>query len=108
MMICEFTDIKLLGKLCKVEDRILSVGSFNFNHLSEYTSVETNMQVAHPQFCQQVKKQLEAIFNEYANPVPEELYMKKLKPFNRFKLWVSYTVTTVLMKLAFAFTSKSS
>ena len=108
MRIYEFPERILHGKLWLVDDRILSVGSFNFNHLSEYTSVETNMQVAHPQFCQQVKKQLEIIFNDYATPVPEELYVKKLNPFNRFRLWISYTVTTVLMKLAFAFTSKSS
>ena len=108
MRIYEFPERILHGKLWIVDDRILSVGSFNFNHLSEYTSVETNIQVSHPQFCQQVKKQLEMIFNEYAKPVPEELYVKKLKTFNRFRLWISYTVTTILMKLAFAFTSKSS
>ncbi|HKH59786.1 MAG TPA: phospholipase D-like domain-containing protein [Flavitalea sp.] len=108
MKIYEFPERILHGKLWMVDDRILSVGSFNFNHLSEYTSIETNMQIAHAQFCEEVKKQLEMIFNDYAEPVPEELYVKKLNRFNRFRLWTSYTVTTVLMKLAFAFTSKSS
>lgn len=108
MQIFEFPERILHAKLWMVDDRVLSVGSFNFNHLSEYTSVETNMQVAHAQFCETVKKQLQMIFDEYAEAVPEELYVKKLSPFNRFRLWTSYTVTTVMMKLAFAFTSKSS
>ena len=108
MKIFEFPDRILHGKLWMVDDQILSVGSYNFNHLSEYTSVETNMQVAHAQFCETVKDKLETIFEAYAEPVPEEFYIKKLKSFNRFRLWLSYTVTTVLMKLAFAFTSKSS
>jgi phosphatidylserine/phosphatidylglycerophosphate/cardiolipin synthase-like enzyme len=108
MQIFEFPDRILHGKLWMVDEKILSVGSFNFNHLSEYTSVETNIQVANEEFCETVKQKLTEIFNEYAEAVPEEMYLKKLNPFNRFRLWISYTTTTVLMKLAFAFTSKSS
>ena len=108
MKIFEFPERILHGKLWMVDDKILSVGSFNFNHLSEYTSVETNMQVAHAPFCEKVKNHLDTIFDTYAEAVPEDLYIKKLNAFNRFRLWTSYTITTVLMKLAFAFTSKSS
>ena len=108
MHIFEFPDRILHGKLWMVDNKIVSVGSYNFNHLSEYTSVETNIQVEHPGFCSLVRDELEQIFQQYAEPVPEEIFVRKLKPLHRFRLWASYTVTTVLMKLAFAFTSKSS
>lgn len=108
MEIFEFPDRILHGKLWMVDDKILSVGSFNFNHLSEYTSVETNMQIANEEFCAQVKEELDEIFNKYAEAVPEATFLKKLSSLHRFQLWISYTITTVLMKLAFAFTSKSS
>jgi cardiolipin synthase len=108
MKIFEFPDRVLHGKLWMVDERVLSLGSFNFNHLSEYTSVETNIEIAHEEFCKKVREELEAIFKEYAEPVPQESYQKKLRVYQRFRLWASYTITTLLMKLAFAFTSKSS
>ncbi len=108
MKIFEFPERILHGKFWMVDDKVLSLGSFNFNHLSEYTSVETNIQVANEAFCKTVKKELSVIFDKYAEAVPEESYLKRLHPLNRFRLWLSYTTTTVLMKLAFAFTSKSS
>lgn len=108
MKIFEFPERILHGKLWMVDDKIISIGSYNFNHLSEYTSIETNIQVANNEFCKTVRKELETIFQKYAEPVPEEAYLKKLKPWQRFRLWASYTATTILMKLAFAFTSKSS
>ena len=58
MKIFEFPERILHGKLWMVDDQIISVGSFNFNHLSEYTSIETNIQVAHDGFCKTVKKEL--------------------------------------------------
>ena len=108
MQIFEFPERILHGKLWMVDDKVISIGSFNFNHLSEYTSIETNVQVLHPEFCKVVRLELEDIFKKYAEPVPGDAYLKKLKLFQRFRLWVSYSATTILMKLAFAFTSKSS
>jgi cardiolipin synthase len=108
MKIFEFPERILHGKLWMVDDKIISIGSYNFNHLSEYTSVETNVQVAHHEFCTEVRNELEDIFQRYAEPVPKEFYIEKLKRYQRFRLWMSYTTTTLLMKLAFAFTSRSS
>jgi cardiolipin synthase A/B len=108
MQIFEFPERVLHGKLWMVDNKIISIGSYNFNHLSEYTSVETNMQVAHQGFCKGVRTELDGIFEKYAEQVPEEFYIKKLNFYQRFRLWASYTTTTFLMKLAFAFTSKSS
>jgi cardiolipin synthase len=106
--IFEFPERVLHGKLWMVDDRIISVGSYNFNHLSEYTSVETNIEIAHEGFCKKVREELNILFTEYAEPVPEEAFQRKLRKYQRFRLWASYTLTTLLMKLAFAFTSKSS
>lgn len=108
MEIFEFPGRILHGKFWMVDDKIISLGSYNFNHLSEYTSVETNIQVSHEEFCRAVRKELEMIFKEYAEPVSAEVYMKKLHAWHHFRLWLSYATTTILMKLAFAFTSKSS
>jgi cardiolipin synthase len=108
MKIFEFPDRILHAKLWMVDDKIISLGSYNFNHLSEYTSVETNIEISDKDFCKSVRKELDKIFEEYAEPVPEETYVRRLGQFQRFRLWASYTATTVLMKLAFAFTSKSS
>jgi len=104
----EFPERILHGKLWMVDSKILSLGSYNFNHLSEYTSIETNIEIAHALFCKKVREELEDIFIKDAKSVPEESYLKKLGWIVRFRLWTSYTVTTLLMKTAFAFTSKSS
>lgn len=108
MKILEFPDRVLHGKLWMVDDKLVSLGSYNFNHLSEYTSVETNIEIAHDAFCRKVREELESIFSQYAEAVPEDTYHKQLRLWPRFVLWVSYTITTFLMKLVFAFTSKSS
>ena len=108
MKIFEFPERILHAKLWMVDDKVVSLGSFNFNHLSEYTSIETNIQIAEAKFCATLREELENIFEKYAIPIGEEIYLKKMSPLHRLRLWTSYTVTTVLMKLAFAFTSKSS
>ena len=108
MKIFEFPERILHGKLWMVDKKIISLGSYNFNHLSEYTSVETNIEISDAHFCKIVSEELEQIFKQYAEPVAEETYVRKLGQIHRFRLWASYTATTILMKLAFAFTSKSS
>lgn len=108
MAIFEFPHRILHGKLWMVDQKVLSIGSYNYNHLSEYTSIETNVHIAHPEFCSSVRRELQDIFATYAKPISPEIYVKKLNPLHRLQLWTSYTLTTVLMKLAFAFTSKSS
>ncbi|MBC7828199.1 MAG: hypothetical protein H7122_10665 [Chitinophagaceae bacterium] len=108
MKIFEFPERILHGKLWMVDDKIICIGSYNFNHLSEYTSIETNIQIANNEFCNTVRNELENTFEKYAEPVPEEEFLQKLKSLQRLRLWASYTATTILMKLAFTFTSKSS
>ena len=104
--IYEFPERVLHAKFWMVDEEILSVGSYNFNHLSEYTSIETNLEICNEGFATEVKEELKGLFKEYAVPVDEEMYVRKMGLFHRVTLWSSYTITTMLMKLAFAFTSK--
>jgi cardiolipin synthase A/B len=106
--IYEFPARILHGKLAMIDDRWLTIGSSNFNHLSNYTSIETNTEVYSEQFCSIVKNRLQQNFDQYAQKIAPQMYLAEKNPFRLFRWWLSWQLSNLLMLFLFNRTSKNS
>ncbi len=106
--IYEFPARVLHGKLAMVDDKWLTIGSSNFNHLSNYTSIETNTEVYSEAFCSIVKSRLQKNFDAYAEKIAPQLYLAEKNPFRLFRWWLSWQLSNLLMLFLFNLTSKNS
>jgi cardiolipin synthase A/B len=106
--IYEFPGRVLHGKLAMIDGKWITSGSSNFNHLSNYTSIETNTEVLSSAFCTTVTHQLQQLFDAHAQKVPPQLYLAEKNPFKLFRWWVSWKVSGMLMAFLFRVTSKNS
>jgi cardiolipin synthase A/B len=106
--IYEFPARVLHGKLAMIDDKWLTIGSSNFNHLSNYTSIETNTEVFNEQFCGIVKSQLQKNFDQYAQKIAPKMYLAEKNPLRLFRWWLSWQLSNLLMLFLFNRTSKNS
>jgi cardiolipin synthase A/B len=106
--IYEFPARVLHGKLAMIDDKWLTLGSSNFNHLSNYTSIETNTEIFSEKFCTIVKSRLQKNFDEYAVKIAPQMYLSEKNPFRLFRWWLSWQLSNLLMLFLFNLTSKNS
>lgn len=102
--IFEYRTSVVHGKIGTVDDKWVTIGSYNLNHLSDYGSIEANVNVYDCNFSSQVKEMLNNIMsNECANITLED-YQHHKTPLIRLKDWFSYQVIRISMRLMFQLT----
>jgi cardiolipin synthase A/B len=106
--IYEFPARVLHGKLAIVDRQWLTLGSSNFNHLSNYTSIETNAEVYSPGFCSTVSQQLQHLLAAHAQEIAPQSFLNEKNPFRLFRWWLSWQLSKLLMYFLFRVTSKDS
>jgi cardiolipin synthase A/B len=106
--IYEFPARVLHGKLAMIDGEWLTIGSSNFNHLSNYTSIETNTEVFSKQFCSVAMDRLQKNFNLYATEIMPQIYLAEKNPFKLLRWWISWQFSNLLMLFLFNLTSKDS
>lgn len=94
--IYEWKKSVLHGKLMIVDDNILTVGSFNVNHLSQYGSLELNMACNNPQTLIKAGKMVNQNIADSELIKPENVSSVLL----RFKLFLSFYVIRMMMIFA--------
>ena len=105
MEIYEWEKTILHGKINLVDDKWASIGSYNINHLSHYSSVETNIEVFDAAFCQVVKDELENVIRQ-CHHVTYSDYLEKMNVWQKFLCWVSFQFTRFLFWFEFKVLSK--
>jgi cardiolipin synthase len=101
----EWNKTVLHGKLMAIDNNWVSIGSYNINHLSHYSSIETNLEVKDEAFCNTVKLELEQIMEQCHNVTHVE-NKKRTNPFEMFLWWSSFQFVRFLFSLQFAILSK--
>jgi cardiolipin synthase A/B len=95
----------LHAKLIAVDNDLVSIGSYNINHLSHFSSIETNLEVKDESFCSKVKFELEGVMN-HSRRVTPDINKKRGNPFEMFIWWSSFRVVRFLFYLQFKILSK--
>ncbi len=88
--IFEYRKKVLHGKIATYDRQWVTVGSYNFNNISAYASLELNLDVHNQRFARQVDETLEEIILRDCDPVTAESFVKKTNLFDTLIYRLSY------------------
>lgn len=103
--IYEWNKTILHGKLMTVDNDWASIGSYNINHLSHYSSIETNLEIKNEEFCTKVKIELENVLHECRRVTADD-NRKRMNLLEKFLYWSSFQFVRFLFSLQFKLLSK--
>lgn len=103
--IYEWNQTVLHGKIMLVDDNWASVGSYNINHLSDYDSIETNVDTRDTVFCSKVKEEMERVM-KLSHYVTSSEYHQKMKPLQQFSCWLAFHTVRILFGIQSLLLSK--
>jgi len=102
----EYKQTVLHGKVAIVDNEWSTVGSYNLNHLSEYGSLELNVDILDKEFAHNFDEYLAQIMkNECKLIIPEE-YVKNKTLIAQFRNWLAYQTLRLFMRLLYVLTKK--
>ncbi len=104
--IYEYRESVLHAKLCVVDRRWVSVGSHNLNHLSEFISIEMNLEVLDHAFAGQTTRELYTLMEERCIPVTIDELQKSTNIFIRAGRWFSYKLISWSMRMLYFLNQK--
>ena len=88
-----------------VDGKWSTVGSYNLNHLSDYGSIEMNVDVLDEGFTGRFEKRLLKIIKDDCRQVTFEEYLKRSTWFSRLADWISYQMIRMMMRVMAQMTS---
>lgn len=106
--IFEYLPSNLHAKVATVDGEWCTIGSYNLNHISDYGSIEMNVNILDERFTGNFEKKLNKIIKEDCRQVTIEDYMRKKTWFSQLSGWTSYQMIRFLMKLMAQMTSRKS
>ncbi|MDX9726665.1 MAG: phospholipase D-like domain-containing protein [Bacteroidales bacterium] len=104
--IYEYLPSNLHAKVATVDGRWCTIGSYNLNHISDYGSIEMNVEILDSHFTAKFEKILLEIIKNDCRQVTFEEYLRRRTIFSRFTGWLSYQMIRLLMRVMAQMTSK--
>lgn len=104
--IYEYLPSNLHAKVATVDGKWCTVGSYNLNHISDYGSIEMNVDILDQRFTEKFEKILLGIIRDDCRQVTFEEYLHRKTLVSRFTGWVSYQMIRLLMRIMAQMTSK--
>jgi cardiolipin synthase len=99
--IYEYTPSNLHAKVATVDGKWSTIGSYNMNHLSDYGSVEMNVDILDDNFAQMFEKILLDIIAKDCRQVTFEEYTKRKTWFFQLVDWLAYQMIRGMSRLMF-------
>lgn len=106
--IYEYMPSNLHAKVATVDGKWSTIGSYNMNHLSDYGSVEMNVDILDDQFAMDFEKKLCEIIAKDCRQVTFEDYIKRKTWLFQITDWLSYQMIRIMMRVMFALAPKKS
>lgn len=104
--IFEYQPSNLHAKVATVDGKWCTIGSYNLNHISDYGSIEMNIEVLDEAFTGKFEKILGRIIKDDCRQITVEEYLRRRTWLSRFTGWISYQMIRMLMRLMAQMTSK--
>ncbi|MFN4234090.1 MAG: cardiolipin synthase ClsB [Bacteroidia bacterium] len=104
--IYEYKPSVVHAKVMMVDEQWSTVGSFNLNFISEYNSIELNVNIADSNFAQILKAELLNIIKNDCEFVDKHDYFSKQSLLNNLLNQVYYSFVRLLFRILFFFTKK--
>lgn len=104
--IFEYLPSNLHAKVATVDGRWSTVGSYNLNHLSDYGSIELNVDILDSGFTGKFEQILNEIIEKDCRQVTFEEFLHRRTWLSKFSDWLSYQIIRLLMRIMFLLTPK--
>lgn len=88
--IFEYQNNILHGKIAVCDDKWMTIGSYNINDISEFASIELNLDVKNVSFAKHVAHTLDEIIIKDCTPVTTESHTRTKNILKQFSRWASY------------------
>lgn len=106
IIIHEYKNNVLHGKIAVCDDRIVTIGSYNINDISALASIELNIDVEEKKFASVVKKELLTIIENECVEINPKKYHASQNIIEQFMQWLSYRIFRMVFKLFTFYFSK--
>jgi cardiolipin synthase len=104
--IYEYLPSNLHAKVATVDGKWSTIGSYNLNHVSDYGSIEINVDILDTCFTGNFENTLLKIIKNDCRQVTFEEYLRRRTWFSQLRGWISYQMIRLLMRLMAQMTSK--
>lgn len=102
--IYEYQKNVLHGKLAIADKQYMTIGSYNINDISAYTSMEMNVEISDPIFCMESENQLEDIIQNDCIQITRSFHLNHKNWLIQLIRWLSYQfirITIAIIKLKY-------
>lgn len=99
--IYEWQNSVLHGKLAVADGYWTTIGSYNLNSLSDYGSLEANVEVFDKDFAAETEQLLQCYVQTGCIQVSKEQYLKNKNVFQQFGRWFSYVLIRMSLRILF-------
>ena len=104
--IYEYVPSNLHAKVATVDGKWSTIGSYNLNHLSDYGSIEINVDIYDYGFARYFEELLLDIIKKDCRQVTFEEYTHRKTWFFQLTDWLSYQMIRIMMRFMFLMTRK--
>lgn len=104
--IFEYDEAVLHAKVCVIDRKWVSIGSHNLNHLSEFISVEMNVDVLDERFGVKVADELFSIIHSRCEEVKAGEFIQNYPLFKRIYNRIAYTIISYSMRILDVFNAR--
>ncbi|MEO8174153.1 MAG: phospholipase D-like domain-containing protein [Sediminibacterium sp.] len=94
--IYEYEPAVLHAKTAVFDGEWTTIGSYNINNLSAYTSIELNVDVHNAVFAKKVERTLQDIIENESTLITNETHLKTKNVFKQFVRWLSYQCIRII------------
>jgi cardiolipin synthase len=98
----EWTNSMMHGKAMIVDNTWATIGSYNFNLLSHYLSIELNADIIDKNFVEGFAAHLNTVISTSSSFKEITKHEKSKSIFRQFKMWVAYNVYRIIMFIIMA------
>jgi len=102
----EYLPSNLHAKVATVDGRWTTIGSYNLNHLSDYGSIEMNVNIMDDKFTGEFERLLNKIIKKDCHQVTFDNYIHRKTWINRLIDWSSYQLIRFSLRIMFLLTSR--
>lgn len=104
--IYEYLPSNLHAKVATVDGKWCTIGSYNLNHISDYGSIEMNVEVLDAEFTLKFEKKLLRIIRNDCRQVTFADYLRRKTLWSQLAGWISYQMIRILMRVLAQMTSR--
>lgn len=106
--IFEYKESVLHAKVCVIDRKWTSIGSHNLNHLSEFFSIEMNLDVMDKLFSKAIAEELTTLMKNQCEEITLDNYRKKSTATKRFFNSISFHLLSMMMRILYMINRKEA